>query len=595
MISSGRQKQNPHAKTQSEITLHGRAVSRGVAVGKIICLHGRKRQFYKIKLKDSQTGREIRRFRAAVRLAKRQLAKLGSRNNETQAQIFETHQLILDDNALSAKIENIIGEQKFNAEWAVKLVAERYISIYRDFTDEHLRERQIDLEDVTERLLNALGGSGKKPVALEKGAIIVAREVNPSTLVELSRNDIKAIITESGGWTSHTFILARELSLPAVTGIKEILRKIQTGDEAVVDGYNGQIVLKPSSDTLRKYEATAARFQKLKKDALAPNGGNLKTLDGRKITVRVNLDISQDYASAKKFGAEGIGLFRSEFLFNQNQGFPTEIEQANAYRKLVEIAGEDGVKIRTFDLNLEQTTADTESREKNPALGLRAVRLSFVRENQFRKQLRALLQAAYGGNLEILLPMVSDISEIRRAKEILDEEKTRLAERKINFGNPKIGTMIEVPAAVLMIDEIAAEVDFMNLGTNDLVQYLLAVDRDNEGVADWFRTLHPAVLRAIKKVIAAAEKSGKPLVICGEMAGSPVYVPILIGLGASELSMNVNSIPRVRRVVENIALEEAVEIANTLIACRTAAEAEEAARAGLNSKWTHLFPSEIFR
>ncbi|MGI9036579.1 MAG: phosphoenolpyruvate--protein phosphotransferase [Pyrinomonadaceae bacterium] len=595
MVNQTQQKQIPQRGNQAEQTLRGRAVSRGAVVGKTICLHGKKRQFYRINLKDSQIQRELRRFRAAVRLAKRQLKKLGLQKTGAQTQILETHWLILDDNALSSKIETIIIGQKINAEWAVKLVAERYISIYKDIADDHLRERRIDLEDVTERLLNALGGTGKTPFSLEKDSIIVAREVNPSTLIELSRHHIKAIITENGGWTSHSFILARELNLPAVTGIKEILRKIQTGDEVVVDGYNGQVVLKPSTETLKEYEKSAAQFQKTQKVNSEIKRGALKTLDGRKIIVRVNLDISKDYESAKKFGAQGVGLFRSEFLFNRHRRFPSEAEQINAYRKIVESAGEDSVKIRTFDLNLEQIGDETEAREKNPALGLRAIRLSFAREKQFRAQLRALLQAARAGNLEILLPLISDVSEIRRAREILDEEKTRLKKKKIAFGNPKIGVMIEVPAAIMMIDEIAAEADFMNLGTNDLVQYLLAVDRDNEAVADWFRTMHPAVLRAVKKIIDAAENGGKPLIVCGEMAGSPVYVPILIGLGATQLSMNVNSISRVRRVIENIAFEEAAEIAKNLIFCKTADESEKSLRDNLISKWSHLYPAETFR
>ena len=587
-----REKNSPR-RTAGEIILYGRAVSRGVAFGKAICLHGKKRQFYRIKLKDSQIEKELRRFRAAVRLAVRQLKNLGFQKSETQTQIFETHRMILEDNSLSAKIESIIGEQKVNAEWAVNFVAERYISIYKEFTDEHLRERQIDLEDVTERLLNALGGSGKTPFSLEKGSIIIAGEVNPSTLVELSRSDIKAIVTETGGWTSHTFILARELNLPTVTGISEILRKIKTDDEVVVDGYNGQVVVQPSAKTLKRYAVSAAQFQKQKKTNSSPSGGNLKTLDGRKITILVNLDISKDYQPAKKIGAEGIGLFRSEFLFNQIQRFPSETEQAKTYRKIVESAGADGVKIRTFDLNVEQTDDRIKIFEKNPALGLRAVRLGLAQEKEFRIQLRALLQAANAGNLGIVLPMVSDISEIRRAVEILNEEKARLKKRKIDCGNPQIGTMIEVPSAILMIDEIAAEVDFMNLGTNDLVQYLLAVDRDNGAVADLFRTMHPAVLRAIKKVVDAAEKSGKPLIICGEMAGSPVYAPILIGLGANSLSMNASSIARVRHVIENIALEEAVEIANSLLDCKTADESENLMHFGLDKKWKHLFPASL--
>lgn len=593
MKISRQKTQDSRRPNSDETILHGRAVSRGVAIGRVVCLHGKNRQFYRLKLSEVQIEREIKRFRLAVRLAKKQLKRISQQKSGTQAQIFETHQLILEDNALSSKIESLIGEQQVNAEWAIKLVADRYISIYKDITDEHLRERRTDLEDVTERLLTALGGGRRTAIALDKDSIIVAGEVNPSTLVELSRKNLKAIVTESGGWTSHTFILARELNLPAVTGIKNILEKFETGEEVIVDGYNGQIIIKPESKTLKKYADSFESLKKTKKGVPESSKTEIKTLDGRKINICVNLDISQDYAAAKKIGAKGIGLFRSEFLFNQNQGYPTESEQIQAYRKLVESTGTDDVKIRTFDLNLEQVSEEHETREKNPALGLRAIRLSLVQEKQFRIQLRALLQAAHKENLGIILPMISDVSEIRRAREIIEQEKEKLEKKKIFVGNLKVGTMIEVPAAVLMIEEIADEVDFMNLGTNDLVQYLLAVDRDNEGIADWFRTLHPAVLRTVKKIIDQAEKFGKPLIICGEMAGSPFYAPILIGFGANDLSMNVNSIRRVRRVLENIAFEEAAEIAKSLLLCKTADESEQLLRHSLNSKWSHLFPAEM--
>lgn len=581
----------------SEKIIRARAVSRGAAIGKVVCLHGNKRQFYRMSLQKSQVEREIRRFRAAVRLAQRHLRKLSTQKDVsfTQSQIFESHSLFLEDSTLISKIESIITDEKVNAEWAVKLVTDNYIALYKNIEDEHLRERRIDLEDVTERLLTALGGGGRKPLSLEKDSIIVAKEVNPSTLVELSQSNLKAIITESGGWTSHTFILARELNLPAVTGAKGILRRIETGDQVIVDGYRGLIVLNPAAKTLSEYKASAAKFQQLKIQTSEPVKGKLKTLDGRVIKILVNLDFFKDYPIAKRFGAEGVGLFRSEFLFNQNQDFPSEHEQIEVYRKIAEMAGDADIKIRTFDLSVEQVTDEFESQEKNPALGLRALRLSLSKEKQFRIQLRALLQASFEKNLDIVLPMISDVSEIRRAKEILNEEKVRFKKRKINFGNPKIGAMIEVPSAVLMIEEIADEVDFLNLGTNDLVQYLLAVDRDNETVADWFRTLHPAVLRAIKGVIEVAEKTQKPLTVCGEMAGSPVYVPILIGLGANELSMNVNSIPRIRNVASHIAYEETLEIVKSLQNCKTADEVEKKVRDSLSAKWAHLFPVETFQ
>lgn len=579
-----------------ERRIRARVVSRGIAVGNVVCLHGNKRQYYRVNLQKNQIERELRRFRAAVRLARRHLNKVISQKDvtETQKQIFESHILILEDSELLDNIESVIANEKVNAEWAVKLVTDRFIAVYKNFEDKHLRERRVDLEDVTERLMIALGGGVKKPVSLEKNSIIVAREVNPSTLVELSQKNLKGIITESGGWTSHTFILSRELNLPAVTGAKGILRRVQTGDKIVVDGFHGQVVLNPHSKTLRDYNLSAAKHKQVKNGDVEIPKGKPHTLDGKPITIYVNLDISKDYIVARKHGAEGVGLFRSEFLFNQNHGYPTEQNQIEAYRRIAKLPGAEEIKVRTFDLTIDQISPQAEELEKNPALGLRAIRLSLTNEKPFRIQLRSLLQASAENKLDIVLPMISDVSEIRRVKNILSEEKARLKRKKIAFGEPKLGVMIEIPSAVLMIDEIVDEVDFLNLGTNDLVQYLLATDRDNESVADWFQTLHPSVLRAIKTVINAAEKAGKPLIICGEMAGSPFYVPILIGFGATHLSMNVNSIPRIRRVITGIAYEETCEIVKDIEKCRTAEEIEEKVFTSLNKKWSHLYPSEFF-
>lgn len=587
---------NSHTSKTNEKRIQARAVSRGIAVGKVVCLHGSKRQFYRINLQDGKIEGELRRLRAAVRLARRHLKKIISQNeiSETQRHIFESHDLILEDNSLINKIESIIVREKVNAEWAVKIVTDGYLAVYKEIKDENLRERRIDVEDVTERLQIALGGGGRKPVKLEKNSIIVAREVNPSTLVELSQSNLAGIITERGGWTSHTFILSRELNLPAVTGSKGILRRVQTGDKIIVDGYHGQIVLNPLDKSLKEYKNTADKFRQIKINNIDNSCGAAQTLDRKTINIFANLDFSKDYAIAKKHGAEGVGLFRSEFLFNQNQGYPTENEQVEAYKKIAALTENKVVKIRTFDLTVEQVSHQAEEFEKNPALGLRAIRLSLTNEKQFRTQIRALLRASFETNLDIVLPMISDIGEIRQAKIILGEEKKRLESKNILVGKPKIGVMIEIPSAVMMIEEIVAEVDFINLGTNDLVQYLLAVDRDNETVADWFRTLHPAVLRAVKKVIQAAEKYEKPLIICGEMAGSPVYVPILIGLGAVNLSMNVNSIQRIKNTISNIAYEEARELTKTLEKCFTAEEVEEKMQSELNAKWSHLFPVEIF-
>lgn len=590
--------QNSRAKKrESEIKLSARAVSRGVAIGKIVCLYGRKRQFYRIDLKDTQIDRELRRFHAAVRLATRQLKKTSAQKSEIfgekSASIFDAHLLILEDKSLLGRIEENIREQKINAEWAVKVVTDKYIAQYKSISDDHFRERYIDLEDIADRILTALGGGQKASIRLEKNSIIVAKEVKPSTLIELAQSEPKAIITENGGWTSHTFILARELNLPAVTGMKGILRRVQTGENVVVDGYNGQVILNPSAQSLDEYKIAATQFQTDTYEKIEPVRGKLKTLDGHEIKIRANLDLPKGYAKAKRFGARGIGLYRSEFLFNQFKGFPTENEQVTAYQNIAELVGDEGVRIRTFDLSVELLVDESEAKEKNPALGLRAIRLSMKRKQQFRIQLRALLQASLDKKIDIVLPMISDVSEIRKTKKILEQEREYLRKRKIKFGSPRLGAMIEVPASVFIVEEICREVEFLCLGTNDLVQYLLAVDRDNEAVADWFRTLHPAVLRAIKTVLKAGEKHEIPVVVCGEMAGSYFYVPILIGLGASELSMNVNSIPRVRKIISGIALEEVYEIVKKLEKCSTADEIENLVNDSFLEKWSHLYSKNL--
>jgi phosphotransferase system enzyme I (PtsI) len=581
----------------SETILNGRAVARGIAVGRAICLDGRRRQFYRINLKDFEVEKELRRFRSAVKLAKSQLKKIEAQKSgiagENKTSIFDAHLLILEDKSLLSRIESLITDEKVNAEWSVKVVADYYIADYKTIADGHLRERYIDIEDVSDRLQSALGGDEKSTFQLEKNSIIIAKDVKPSTLIELADSRPLAIITERGGWTSHTFILARELNLPAVTGLKEILRLIKTGDEIIVDGYNGKVILHPRKETALKFTNKAAQFQEIKPEQNELLEPLLTTLDGHVIKIMANVDLPTGYDKAKRFGAQGVGLYRSEFLFNQNKGFPTELEQTDAYRKIAKSAGNDVVRIRTFDLNVEQTAEGNSEREQNPALGLRGIRFGLFQKKQFQIQIRALLRASADSKIEIVLPMISDVSEILQAKAIIEKEKLNLKKEKIKFGNPRVGAMIEVPATILMIDEIARAVDFLSLGTNDLVQYLLAVDRDNEAVADLFRTLHPAVLRSIKKVVDAAETNKIPVVICGEMAGSPVYAAILIGLGASELSMNPNSIRRVRKTISSIAFEEAGEITKQLLKCESSDQVERLVSELFIKKWSHLFSSDI--
>ncbi|MBK7704801.1 MAG: phosphoenolpyruvate--protein phosphotransferase [Acidobacteria bacterium] len=573
-------------------TIKARAVSRGIAVGNAVCLFGRKRQFYRIAIEEQMVAKEIRRFRAALRLAKRQLRRISQGSENNRSSIFETHLMILDDRSFLDKVDNEISDRRVNAEWAVKTVTDAYVAAQKAIPDEHLREKYIDLEDISDRILTALGGGRESSLVLEENSIVVAKELRPSTLIELTASNPKAIITEHGGWTSHTFILAREFGLPAITGIKGLLRRVRTGDRLIVDGFGGILIINPDPEAVAKCAETNVREAPGSDpaEALSPV---VKTLDGREIAIRANVDIPDVYGRAKRLGARGIGLYRSEFLFNQYKGFPTEAEQIKAYRKIAKEADGDLVRIRTFDLGADQVASETGEREKNPALGLRAIRLMLTNRAEYRTQLRALLQASADFPIDIVLPMISEISEIIETKRLLERESASLRRKGVAVGKPRVGAMIEVPASVIIAEEIGREVDFFCLGTNDLVQYLLAVDRDNASVADSFRTLHPAVLRAIKTVLTAAAKCGIPLVVCGEMAGSPAYVALLIGLGATELSMNVNSMTRVRRTIEGIAYEEARSIVNELAAFSTTEEIEGHVRRRFTEKWAHLFTNEL--
>lgn len=576
----------------SEMLLKARPMSRGVAIGRVVCLHGSTRQFFKIGIQDTAVEREARRARAAFRLARRQLNKLRTESRMGSVPgILDAQRAMIEDSSLLEKVDAAIREQKVNAEWAVKVVTDAYIAQYKAIADEHLRDRYIDVEDVAERLLSALGG-GERSAPLAKDSIIVAQELMPSTLAEQTGSHPTAVITEHGGWTSHTFILARELNLPAVTGVRKILRRVNTGDAAIVDGYNGRVILNPTAETLERYRLPAAQFQQINYNDVTVSETETKTLDGRQITVRVNVDLPEIYKRAKRIGARGIGLYRSEFLFNRFKGFPTENQQYEAYREIAEFAGEDGVKIRTFDVGAEQLYEQSHGREKNPALGLRAIRLGLSNTRHLRTQLRAIVRAAHNNKIDLVIPMVSGVDEIIEVRGLVRREKEALQAKGIPFGDPRIGAMIEVPSAVMLIDEIVRETDFVCLGTNDLVQYMLAVDRDNESVSAWFRTLHPAVLRAVSSVIKACSEAAMPLTICGEMAGSPFYLPILIGMGATELSMNVNSILRVRKVISGLAYQETAALVREIEKCRTADDVEALLERHIAEKWSHLIQPE---
>ncbi|MEO5859767.1 MAG: phosphoenolpyruvate--protein phosphotransferase [Pyrinomonadaceae bacterium] len=576
----------------SETRLHARPVSRGVAVGKVLTLHGDNKQFYRTPIRLDQVDREVARYRTAHKAASRQLTRVGNslEYSSHSAAIFDMHRAILEDSTLSDKIESVIATDKINAEWAVKLVTDEYISKYRAISDEHFRDRYIDVEDIADQLQTALGGK-RHPIRIPRGSIIAAKELRPSTIAELGSQHLGGIITESGGWTSHSFILARELEIPAVTGVRKLLRRVKTGDTVLLDGFDGTVFLNPEGSTVEAIKASR-RPARIASVEPAPLNESTKTLDGREIKIRANFDIAASFHQARDLGARGIGLFRSEYLFNRFKGFPGEVEQIKAYREIGDYAGTDRARIRTFDLSLSQIVERSARRDKNPALGLRGIRLSLTHQKHFRTQVRALLQAAFERDIDVIIPMVSGVDEVRAVKAIVDEERDTLVKRGVPIGEPRLGAMIELPAAVFAINQLLQELDCICIGTNDLVQYTLGVDRDNESVANWFRSLHPSVLSALRLVIEAASEKDIPAVVCGEMAGSPFYVPILLGLGATELSMNVNSITRVRRVIMGVAYEEARELRDRVLECPTVEAVESTARRFVAERWGHLFDAE---
>jgi phosphotransferase system enzyme I (PtsI) len=585
------------AQDRSEVRLKGLAVSRGTTIGKVICLHGRVHQFYKTKVAEAEI--EIERLASAFSAADSQLRFLiaSATTTSLRSAIFDTHRVVLNDPSFRSKIESNIRERSVNAEWAITSVADEYVSRLKALNDKHLRDRYVDISDIVERLLAALTQRSVQNISVRPDSIIAASEIRPSTIMEFDGVTPAGCISEHGGWTSHSFILARELGLPAVTGIGDLLRFVENGDTVIVDGYNGELIVSPSVETLESYRTNE---HSRSPTAAEPDGGetvasSTRTLDGAEIKIMVNADSPRQTEKALRLGADGVGLFRSESLFSRFNSYPSEDQQFAAYSQAASIAGDAGVRIRTFDLSIGQTSPFVDGVEQNPALGLRGIRLSLREREQFATQLRAIIRSAHVGNVGITVPMVSGTREISIVREMVALIEKELDSAGVAHGKASVGVMIEVPSAVMMIDRIMPLVDYVCLGTNDLVQYLLSVDRDNDSVAEWFRSLDPAVLIAIERVIKAGRENGKPVIVCGEMAGSPFYTPLLIGLGATALSMNVHSIRDVRRLIAGIAHEEAVTLAREIRDCSTADDVETAMLAAISQNWSHLYPPDFPR
>jgi len=581
-------------KAKEETRCKGLGVCEGVVIGRVLRLQDGTRDVYRAEIEDKDLERERRRFRAAVRLSRRQLEAIKERaENELgrgHAYIFDAHLLFLEDAKLTRDVEDCIVKERANAEWAAKVVGDRLLSIYTQINDEYLRERGSDIEDVIQRLLANLTGEGRSHPKLSEDAVIVAQDLLPSTIAELDLNHVRAIATDAGGWTSHMAIIARGLGLTSVIGLRDFYHRTRTGDQIIVDAQRGEVILNPSAGTIGHYEFTAQASYVFASVDGPGERGPVVTQDGVSIALRANVELPTEFEAVRRFGACGVGLFRSEFLLSRPGLLLSENEQFGSYRALAETAGPDGAIIRLFDLGGETGYELSDRPEKNPALGLRAIRFGLKNEKVMRAQVRAILRAAKFGPLRLVIPMVADVGDVKRAKKIVAEELAALQQEGVEHAETKIGAMIEVPSAVLTARKIAAEVDFFELGTNDLVQYTLAVDRGNDAVSDWFRTLHPAVLLGISQTLETARDVGIPAIVCGEMASTPAYVVLLVGMGAVDLSMTPALIPRVRSTLARIDTSEAAEVAQRCLGCATADEVEEIVRVEFKSRWPDVFP-----
>lgn len=576
---------------KEELRFKGLGVSEGLVIGRVLRLQDGTRDVYRAEIDGKDVERERERFRAAVKTSRRQLQAIKERAESElgrgHAYIFDAHLLLLEDAKLTRDVESYIVDEHANAEWAAKVVGDRLLSIYMQINDEYLRERGSDIEDVIQRLLANLTGEGRKYPKLSEDAVIVAPDLLPSTIAELDLNHVRAIATDAGGWTSHMAIIARALGLTAVVGLRDFYKSTRTGDEIIVDAQRGEVILNPLAKTIEHYKFTPQILEGAQEKSGA---GPAITANGVTIALRANVELPAEFDAVRKFGACGVGLFRSEFLLSRPGLLLSEDEQFEAYKNLAEATEPDGAIIRLFDLGGETGYELSERPERNPALGLRAIRFGLKNKQVMRSQVRAILRAARFGNLKLVIPMVADVSDVTRAKRVIDEERNSLRQAGVECGEPMVGAMIEIPSAVLTAEKIAKEVDFFELGTNDLVQYTLAVDRGNDAVSDWFRTLHPAVLYGINRTLQVAKEAEIPAIVCGEMASTPAYVVLLVGMGAVDLSMTPAAIPRVRATLCEIDTAEAAQLVAKSLECATADEVEEIVRREFKNRWPAVFP-----
>jgi phosphotransferase system enzyme I (PtsI) len=559
----------------------GIAASPGIAMGRLHIIDRRRTIVSEYAIASETVTHEIDRLVQAIENTRVELealkSSLAEKCGEDHLFFIETHLMILADERLISETTEIIKTGMINAEGALRRTLHRYRETFARIDDPYLRERISDVETVIERVLRSMSGDVLEPLPKQEGQMIIAaHDFSPADMLQINCDNVLAIITEVGGRTSHTAILARALDLPAVMGVEGVTGLLLDGVAVIVDGLSGTVIVEPDQESFqtslrRKHHYEYVEYELLKTAPLPA-----ETLDGHAMHLRGNVEIPEEGASVLSHGGSGIGLYRTEMLFMNRALMPDEEEQLAIYHAMQQAIAPHLLTIRTLDAGGDKLLDGMDqSSEANPALGVRAIRLSLSMPDEFKKQLRAILRVSAYGPVRIMFPMISGIEEIRAAKALIEEAKHELALSGTPFDSAvKIGIMIEIPAAVTLADLLAREVDFFSIGTNDLIQYTLAIDRSNEQLSHMYQPLHPAVLRSLRRVVQAAHGAGIPACLCGEMAGDPLYLPVLLGLGFDELSMGASSLLRVKQILRRCTMERAARIAEGCFAFSTVAEVE---------------------
>ena len=562
-------------------TLQGIAASDGIAIAKVYTLTEPDLSFTKISVED--TDNEISRLEKALEVSTKEieLIKETALKNlgEEEAQVFEAHLMVLSDPELVGQVKDAVTSQKVNAEHALKEVSDMFISIFAGMEDNpYMQERAADIRDVSKRILaNLLGVKIPSPATIKDEVVVVAGDLTPSDTAQLNRQYVKAFVTDIGGRTSHSAIMARSLEIPAIVGTKEITSLAKDGDLIIIDGLSGDVFLNPSEDVVAEYRAKEEAFAAQQAEWEKLKDADTFTKDGHQVELAANIGTPKDLEGVIHNGAEGVGLYRTEFLYMDSHDMPTEEDQFEAYKAVLEGMNGKPVVVRTMDIGGDKELPYLPlPHEMNPFLGYRAIRISLNEPEMFRTQLRALLRASVYGKLRIMFPMIATLNDFRGAKALLLEEKAKLVAEGVAVSDDiQVGIMIEIPAAAVLAHQFAKEVDFFSIGTNDLIQYTMAADRMNERVSYLYQPYNPSILTLIKHVIDSAHKEGKWAGMCGEMAGDQTAVPLLVGLGLDEFSMSASSVLKTRSLISKLTLEDMKALADKAInECATVQEVE---------------------